>query len=112
MGVLARCRILFHADCRAASTNLTVVVTTFVAIVFGLCSTLVLLNIVRRRVLAARQRTLLTTVFAVPKGAAGPSHFNLFRNCRIFCVGLRPGTNDGSLYFTQLHGLRPEGWTN
>jgi presenilin 1 len=36
-----------HIHHRAASTNMTVVVTTFGAIVFGLCSTLVLLNIVR-----------------------------------------------------------------
>jgi presenilin 1 len=36
-----------HNHYRAASTNMTVVVTTFGAIVFGLCSTLVLLNIVR-----------------------------------------------------------------
>lgn len=33
---------------RAASTNMTVVVTTFGAIVFGLCSTLVLLNIFQK----------------------------------------------------------------
>ncbi len=39
--------LTFNTQCRAASTNMTVVVTTFGAIVFGLCSTLVLLNIVR-----------------------------------------------------------------
>jgi presenilin 1 len=67
--------ILRHACGRAASTNMTVVVTTFGAIIFGLCSTLVLLNIVRRCVLSSSQTPHFSTPFCSIKKRFRPCPF-------------------------------------
>jgi len=89
--------VRIYALSRAASTNLTVVVTTFVAIIFGLCSTLVLLNIVS--VLPASPiHCPLSLSLAVSKGAAGASHLHLPGNGCVLRVRLRTGTHDGVMH--------------